>query len=111
VVAGFYTRVVAGGIGARAARRVLGAIWGTVEGIFFRNLSGRVLQDDVSARLLTFPNVLISSDQAFLTCDALANIANTTLANVRAFEHGKPLSNEVRGTEVLTSTSVSARER
>jgi D-lactate dehydrogenase len=81
------------------------------EGIFFRNLSDQVLQDDVLARLLTFPNVLITSHQAFLTRDALANIADTTLANVRAFERGEPLSNEVRGTEVLKSISGSAPER
>src|SRR5262249_60077656 len=42
------------------------------EGVFFRNLSDRVLQDDVLARLLTFPNVLITSHQAFLTREALA---------------------------------------
>ncbi|MFZ5469102.1 MAG: 2-hydroxyacid dehydrogenase, partial [Myxococcota bacterium] len=47
------------------------------EGIFFRDLSGEVLQDDVLARLLTFPNVLITSHQAFLTREALQNIAAT----------------------------------
>jgi D-lactate dehydrogenase len=84
------------------------------EGIFFRNLSDQVLQvlqDDVMARLLAFPNALITSHQAFLTRDALANIADTPLANVRAFERGEPLSNEVRGTEVVKSISGSAPER
>jgi D-lactate dehydrogenase len=71
------------------------------EGIFFRNLSEQVLQDDVLARLLTFPNVLITSHQAFLTREALANIADTTLANVSAFERGERLLNEVRGEQVL----------
>jgi D-lactate dehydrogenase len=66
------------------------------EGVFFRDLSDRGLQDDVLARLLTFPNVLVTSHQAFLTREALANIASTTLANVTAFEHGGPLPNEVR---------------
>jgi D-lactate dehydrogenase len=66
------------------------------EGIFFKDLSDRVLQDDVLARLLTFPNTLITSHQGFLTHEALANIAETTLANVRAFERGEPLVNEVR---------------
>lgn len=66
------------------------------EGIFFQDLSNRVLQDDVLARLLTFPNVLITSHQAFLTREALANIARTTLENVSAFERGAPLVNEVR---------------
>ena len=71
------------------------------EGIFFRNLSDQVLQDDVLARLLTFPNVLVTSHQAFLTREALANIAETTLANVRAFERGEILVNEVRPERVL----------
>ncbi len=71
------------------------------EGIFFQDLSGQVLQDDVLARLLTFPNVLVTSHQAFLTHEALANIAETTLASVQAFERGEPLVNEVRAEQVL----------
>jgi D-lactate dehydrogenase len=66
------------------------------EGVFFKDLSGEVLQDDVLARLLTFPNVLITSHQAFLTREALHNIATTTLANVTAFERGERLVNQVR---------------
>jgi D-lactate dehydrogenase len=66
------------------------------EGVFFKDLSDQVLQDDVLARLLTFPNTLITSHQGFLTREALANIAQTTLANIRAFEQGAPLVNEVR---------------
>jgi D-lactate dehydrogenase len=65
------------------------------EGLFFRDLSDQVLQDDVLARLLTFPNVLITAHQAFLTQEALANIAETTLANVRTFEQGKAMTNLV----------------
>lgn len=60
------------------------------EGIFFEDLSGQVLQDDELARLLTFPNVLITSHQAFLTREALADIANTTAANLTALDGGKP---------------------
>ncbi|MFP2924014.1 2-hydroxyacid dehydrogenase [Pyxidicoccus sp. 3LG] len=71
------------------------------EGIFFQDLSGQVLQDDVLARLLTFPNVLVTSHQAFLTHEALGNIAETTLANVQGFERGEPLLNEVRAEQVL----------
>lgn len=81
------------------------------EGIFFRNLSDQVLQDDVLARLLTFPNVLITSHQAFLTHEALANIADTTLANVRAFERGEPLPNEVRAAQVLKTVSEGTPQR
>jgi D-lactate dehydrogenase len=65
------------------------------EGVFFQDLSELGLQDDTLARLLTFPNVMITSHQAFLTREALANIATTTLKNVREFETGQALANEV----------------
>jgi len=54
------------------------------EGVFFEDLSGGVLHDDELARLLTFPNVLITSHQAFLTREALSEIACTTVANISA---------------------------
>ena len=54
------------------------------EGIFFEDLSGDVLHDDDLARLLTFPNVLITSHQAFLTREALSEIAHTTVINILA---------------------------
>jgi lactate dehydrogenase-like 2-hydroxyacid dehydrogenase len=60
------------------------------EGVFFEDLSGQVLQDDDLARLLTFPNVLITAHQAFLTREALAEIARVTVENLRAFGQGKP---------------------
>ena len=64
--------------------------------LFFRDLSDRVIQDDVFSRLLTFPNVLITGHQAFFTHEAMEAIADTTLANIRAFERGKSLGdNEV----------------
>lgn len=59
------------------------------EDLFFEDLSGTVIQDDVFARLLTFPNVLITGHQGFFTREALANIAETTLANATAFETGE----------------------
>lgn len=65
------------------------------EQVFFQDHSGDVLQDDVLARLLTFPNVIITSHQAFLTQEALSNIAKTTLSNITAFEMGNPLENRV----------------
>lgn len=65
------------------------------EGVFFQDLSGQILQDDVLARLLTFPNTLITAHQGFLTREALANIAETTLANITAFERGEVLVNAV----------------
>ena len=65
------------------------------ENVFFQDLSETVLQDDVLARLMTFPNVLITAHQAFLTHEALHNIAETTLENVRDFESGSPLRNQI----------------
>jgi D-lactate dehydrogenase len=65
------------------------------EGLFFEDLSAQILQDDQLARLLTFPNVLLTSHQAFLTQEALDSIALVTLQNVSEFENGSPLSNEV----------------
>ena len=56
--------------------------------LFFEDLSNKVLQDDNLARLLTFPNVLITSHQAFFTQEAMHNIAETTLANIAAFDAG-----------------------
>ena len=73
------------------------------EGVFFQDLSNQVLQDDVLARLLTFPNVLITSHQAFLTREALSNIAQITLENMTAFERGQPLRHEVSARDVLPS--------
>lgn len=63
--------------------------------LFFEDLSDQVIQDDVFSRLLTFPNVLITGHQAFFTRDALQNIAETTLANITAFEQNQPLTNAI----------------
>lgn len=56
--------------------------------LFFEDLSGDVIQDDVFTRLLTFPNVLITGHQGFFTEEALRAIAETTLGNVSSFESG-----------------------
>ena len=53
--------------------------------LFFENLSDRFIPDDVFARLLTFPNVLITGHQGFFTREALTGIAETTIANISAF--------------------------
>ena len=63
--------------------------------LFFEDLSDQVIRDDVFARLLTFPNVIITGHQAFFTREAMDNIAETTLANVSDFEADRPLANEV----------------
>lgn len=59
------------------------------EALFFSDHSDTIIQDDVFMRLLTFPNVMITAHQAFLTEQALGNIAQTTLENVAAFERGE----------------------
>lgn len=63
--------------------------------MFFEDLSNSMLQDDVFARLLTFPNVIITGHQAFFTSEALTEIATTTLANISDFEQGRPCPNAV----------------
>jgi D-lactate dehydrogenase len=60
------------------------------EGIFFEDLSGKVLQDDVLSRLLTFPNVLITSHQGFFTQEALGEISRVTVENILTLETGRP---------------------
>jgi D-lactate dehydrogenase len=58
------------------------------EGIFFNDLSDCGLDDDLLARLISFPNVVVTSHQAFLTHEALHNIAEQTLKNIDAFANG-----------------------
>jgi len=64
--------------------------------LFFRDLSGSIIEDDVIQRLVSFPNVILTAHQAFFTREALEEIMNTTLANVSDFAAGLPLKNEVK---------------
>ena len=73
------------------------------EKVFFQDLSEQILQDDLLARLLTFPNVLVTSHQAFLTREALQKIAETTLQNVADFDSGKSLTHEVKPEQAMPS--------
>jgi D-lactate dehydrogenase len=68
--------------------------------LFFRDLSERIIHDDLFTRLLTFNNVLITGHQAFFTRNALQQIAAVTLGNITAFERGDPLQNEVSAERV-----------
>ncbi|MCQ2799268.1 MAG: 2-hydroxyacid dehydrogenase [Bacilli bacterium] len=64
--------------------------------IFFSDKSNHILDDDILSRLLGMPNVIITSHQAFLTKEALSNIAETTIENINSFFNGIELSaNEV----------------
>ena len=65
------------------------------EKLFFNDLSENIIQDDVIMRLLSFPNVLITSHQGFFTEEAMTQIAQITLKNVDEFESGQPMENTV----------------
>ena len=62
---------------------------------FFEDFSQEVIDDDVLARLMTFPNVLITSHQGFFTREALTKIAETTLENIRLFLEEDRMPNEI----------------
>jgi D-lactate dehydrogenase len=62
---------------------------------FFEDYSSAIIRDDVLARLLTFPNVLITSHQGFFTKEALQNIAETTLVNIKLYFEENKLPNEI----------------
>lgn len=64
--------------------------------LFFQDLSGDIIQDDLISRLISFPNVLITSHQGFFTREAMQQIAEITFANADAFESGRALVNEVK---------------
>ncbi len=65
------------------------------EKLFFHDLTGKIIDDDVIARLTSFPNVLITAHQGFFTHEALTQIAEITLLNLRAFEKKEVMINEV----------------
>lgn len=66
------------------------------EGIFYEDLSHTIVKDNTLARLMTFPNVIITSHMGFFTREAMQAIAIETLENAYALEHGLELKNEVR---------------
>jgi D-lactate dehydrogenase len=63
--------------------------------LFFEDLSDQIIQDDTFARLMTFPNVIITGHQAFFTEDAMRSIAEVTLSNISQIEHGEICENEI----------------
>ena len=65
------------------------------EKLFFNDLSENILEDEGIMRLLSFPNVLVTSHQGFFTEEALAEIAKTTLSNIAAFEARQTVQNRV----------------
>lgn len=86
------TRAVIRGLKSGAIGSLGLDVYEEEEGLFFDDFSDRFIDDDVFARLLTFPNVLVTGHQAFFTAEALAGIAETTIANLNTFERdGRPL--------------------
>jgi D-lactate dehydrogenase len=63
--------------------------------LFFEDLSDQIIQDDTFARLMTFPNVIITGHQAFFTEDAMRSIAEVTLSNITQIERGQICENEI----------------
>lgn len=72
--------------------------------LFFKDLSGEVIRDDVFARLTTFPNVLITGHQGFFTKEAMTNIADTTLENIIAVEEKGQCENAVTCSKIHKCT-------
>mmetsp|Transcript_60081 Transcript_60081/g.190861 ORF Transcript_60081/g.190861 Transcript_60081/m.190861 type:complete len:305 (+) Transcript_60081:354-1268(+) len=75
-------------------------------GMFFSDHTGEVLKDDLFHQLVNYPNVIVTGHQAFLTVDALANIAETALSNAAEFIEGVPLSNEIKADEDACAKAV-----
>ena len=84
------TRALIEGLKSKHLGGVALDVYEEEEGVFFEDLSGQILHDDDLARLLTFPNVLVTAHQAFLTHEALAEIARVTVANLLALKRGQP---------------------
>ena len=63
--------------------------------VFFHDFSGHIISDDILARLISMPNVIVTSHQAFLTEEALDNIAETTVSNIRNYFETGFCENEI----------------
>lgn len=80
-------------------RKIAGAALDVYEeeaGIFYTDQSDTGIEDDTLARLISMPNVIITSHQGYLTKEALMAISNTTLNNIKEFADGKELTNQVK---------------
>ncbi|MBQ4270206.1 MAG: 2-hydroxyacid dehydrogenase, partial [Clostridiales bacterium] len=65
-------------------------------GYFYEDFSGEIISDEVLSRLISLPNVIVTSHQAFLTKEALENIADTTIENLITLEKEGTSPNEVK---------------
>lgn len=89
------TKALIKGLKSKKIRAACLDVYEEEEGVFFEDHSTDVLQDDDLARLLTFPNVIISSHQAFLTEEALDKIADTTIGNIKGYFEDHKIINGV----------------
>jgi len=78
--------------------------------LFFRDLSGDIIEDDVFERLMTFPNVLVTGHQGFFTQEALSEIAEVTLSNLSCLANNIPCGNALvhRGTKPVHTVGAAA---
>jgi D-lactate dehydrogenase len=83
------TRAVIGGLKAKKIGYLGLDVYEEEGDLFFEDNSNQLLQDDVFARLLTFPNVVITGHQAFFTREAVTAIAETTIANITFYERAE----------------------
>lgn len=95
------TRALIGGLKSRKIGGVALDVYEQEADLFFEDLSSEIIEDDDFQRLLTFPNVLITGHQAFLTEEALESIASTTLQSLTDAEAGRPLVNAVTAEAVI----------
>lgn len=65
------------------------------EELFYEDRSNEIMTDDMLARLVTFPNVLVTSHQGYFTKEAMREIAHVTMENAKALEEGRDNGNEV----------------
>jgi len=85
-------------IDALKSRKIGGAgldVYEEESDYFFEDLSDTIIEDDELSRLLTFPNVLLTSHQAFFTEEAMHEIARVTMENIKAYGANLPLDNEI----------------
>lgn len=98
------TRAVINGLKSRRIGGVALDVYEQEADLFFEDLSSEIIEDDDFQRLLTFPNVLVTGHQAFLTEEALESIATTTLQSLADAEAGRPLKNAVVAQAVIRSS-------
>ncbi|MDJ0588424.1 MAG: 2-hydroxyacid dehydrogenase [Pleurocapsa sp. MO_226.B13] len=90
------TRAVIKGLKSKRIGHLALDVYEKESSMFFEDMSGEIIQDDIFERLLTFPNVIITGHQAFFTEEALQNIAETTLNNITEFERDRSCPNQVK---------------